>query len=105
MGMGHDMSAMAMKDDMGTMSDGNQTHQMDNMSDMDMKQMTDDHSGHAGLPSAPKIKVTHQDGGHGPGAAMIAENPISRLNEPGVGLEHVDHRVLVYVYTSDAADE
>ncbi|HIC45329.1 MAG TPA: copper resistance system multicopper oxidase [Methylophaga aminisulfidivorans] len=96
MGMGHDMSAMAMKDDMGTMSDGNQTHQMDNMSDMDMKQMTDDHSGHAGLPSAPKIKVTHQDGGHGPGAAMIAENPVSRLNEPGVGLEHVDHRVLVY---------
>lgn len=42
------------------------------------------------------IKITHEQGGHGPGAAMIATNPTSRLDEPGVGLENVDHRVLVY---------
>jgi len=47
-------------------------------------------------PSAPDLGVQHAPGGHGPAAAMIASNPVSRLNEPGVGLEDVSHRVLVY---------
>lgn len=47
-------------------------------------------------PSAPDLGIQHAPGGHGPGAAMIARNPVSRLNEPGVGLEDVSHRVLVY---------
>ena len=32
----------------------------------------------------------------GPGVANTAMNPISRLNEPGVGLERVPHRTLTY---------
>lgn len=47
-------------------------------------------------PSAPGLDIQPAPDGHGPGAAMIARNPISRLNEPGVGLEDVSHRVLVY---------
>ena len=41
-------------------------------------------------------RVTHGENEHGPGAAMVAMNPRSRLDEPGVGLENVKHRVLVY---------
>lgn len=42
------------------------------------------------------IKIKHRESGHGAGAAMIATNPVSRLHEPGIGLEDVDHKVLVY---------
>ncbi|WP_404400975.1 copper resistance system multicopper oxidase [Idiomarina seosinensis] len=42
------------------------------------------------------IKIEHSEGGHGAAAAMIAANPTSRLHEPGIGLEDVDHKVLVY---------
>lgn len=42
------------------------------------------------------IKIEHTEDGHGAGAAMIATNPTSRLDEPGIGLENVDHKVLVY---------
>jgi FtsP/CotA-like multicopper oxidase with cupredoxin domain len=62
----------------------------------DMGKMTDTHVSEPNRLSAPVINVNHKSGGHGPGAAMLAENPVSRLNEPGVGLEKVDHRVLVY---------
>jgi CopA family copper-resistance protein len=33
---------------------------------------------------------------HGPGNSMIAMMPVSRLNEPGTGLEGTERRVLVY---------
>ncbi|MBB4660239.1 copper resistance system multicopper oxidase [Parvularcula dongshanensis] len=32
----------------------------------------------------------------GPGVATTAMNPINRLDEPGIGLEHVPHRTLTY---------
>jgi CopA family copper-resistance protein len=32
----------------------------------------------------------------GPGVAMTAMNPVSRLDEPGIGLERVPHRTLTY---------
>jgi CopA family copper-resistance protein len=40
--------------------------------------------------------VSHGPDNHGAGAAMVAMNPRPRLDEPGVGFEHVDHRVLTY---------
>lgn len=87
------MAAMGMSHDMGGM-DG-----MD-MSGEDEPAMDDGHEGHMAMdqqrPTAPDLGIEHAPGGHGPGAAMIARNPVSRLNEPGVGLENAGHRVLVY---------
>lgn len=89
MGMGHEMDGMEMQS-----SDGDQSA-MD-----DHQQMQGNYDGHMAAtqqrPSAPELGIEHAPGGHGPGAAMIARNPVSRLNEPGIGLENVDHRVLVY---------
>ncbi|MEX0827930.1 MAG: copper resistance system multicopper oxidase [Haliea sp.] len=89
MGMFHEMSGMDMQS-----SGGNES---------DMTGQRDMHASHDGKmnrgpqqPSAPDLGIEHAPGGHGPGAAMIARNPVSRLNEPGVGLESVNHRVLVY---------
>ena len=42
-------------------------------------------------------EVQHPPGGHGPGAAMVTDNPQYRMDEPGVGLASTPgHRVLVY---------
>jgi CopA family copper-resistance protein len=89
MGMSHDMDGMEMSSSKG-----------------DESGMADHHGMHGdhgrGMaashqrPSAPDLGIKHAPGGHGPAAAMIARNPVSRLNEPGVGLEDVAHRVLVY---------
>ena len=32
----------------------------------------------------------------GPGIDMVAMNPVDRMGDPGIGLTHVDHRVLTY---------
>ena len=40
--------------------------------------------------------VPHGPDHHGPGAAMVAAISCSRLDEPGVGLENTERRVLVY---------
>ena len=80
-----------------------------------------DHSAHAGMPAAaapgmapPKPRgsdVMGEMAGHdmnmldwskapqikkGPGVQMIAPMPMDRTGEPGLGLESVGHRVLVY---------
>lgn len=88
------MAAMGMSHDMDDMS-GEGEPAMDAPPNM--------HEGHneemdmgSQRPSAPDLGIEHAPGGHGPGAAMIARNPVSRLNEPGVGLENAGHRVLVY---------
>ncbi|AFI84632.1 copper resistance protein CopA [Methylophaga nitratireducenticrescens] len=90
MGMRHEMDGMDMQ------STNKEQPGMDDQQEM----AEGGHAGHKAVtqqrPSAPDLGIEHAPGGHGPGAAMIARNPVSRLNEPGVGLENVDHRVLVY---------
>ena len=89
MGMSHEMDGMDIKP----------TNE-DQLGMDDNQEMAGGHAGHKVAtqqrPSAPDLGIEHAPGGHGPGAAMIARNPVSRLNEPGIGLENVDHRVLVY---------
>lgn len=89
MGMSHEMDGMDMQ------SANKEQPGMD-----DQQEMAGGHGGHKAAtqqrPSAPDLGIEHAPGGHGPGAAMIARNPVSRLNEPGIGLENVEHRVLVY---------
>ncbi len=46
-----------------------------------------DHGGHS---------ATHHDHPSGIGVASLAEVPVSRLHEPGIGLEDVPHRALNY---------
>lgn len=61
-----------------------------------------DHSQGMDMPANNKsvpidnIAIEHDESGHGAGASMIASNPTSRLDEPGIGLEDVNHRVLLY---------
>ncbi len=102
------MAAMGM--DHGSM-DGMDHESMDGMADSDMAAAGQgDGNGTAGMdhmgsgdpamadgpvPTAVRA-VSHGPDQHGPGAAMVAMNPRSRLHEPGVGFEHVDHRVLTY---------
>jgi|TARA_Y100001937_G_scaffold34992_1_gene50105 CopA family copper-resistance protein len=83
------MGAMAMSGDMKGNS-MNMKHMGGNNSHMTHK-MT-----HKKELPVENIKIKHRESGHGAGAAMIATNPVSRLHEPGVGLEDVDHKVLVY---------
>jgi CopA family copper-resistance protein len=83
------MGAMAMSGDMKGNS-MNMKHMGGNNSHMTHK-MTHNKE----LP-VENIKIKHRESGHGAGAAMIATNPVSRLHEPGIGLEDVDHKVLVY---------
>jgi len=83
------MGAMAMSGDMKGNS-MNMKHMGGNNSHMTHK-MT-----HKKELPVENIKIKHREPGHGAGAAMIATNPVSRLHEPGIGLEDVDHKVLVY---------
>jgi CopA family copper-resistance protein len=82
--MGHDMSGMEMSGHEGHDMSG---HQMGEMAmDLSVHGMTED----AGWPVEKKtIK-------RGPGVANIAMMPMSRLDEPGIGLEDVGHRVMRY---------
>lgn len=45
---------------------------------------------------AAEAVVTHGPDTHGPGNSMVAMMPRSRLDEPGIGLENADGRVLLY---------
>jgi len=99
MGMSHDMAAMdgmSMDHEMAAMDGMSMDHDMNAMHmGHDMENM-DSMAKETQRPTAPVINIHHTKSGHGAGNSMIAENPISRLNEPGIGLENVDHRVLVY---------
>ena len=92
------MAAMGMSHEMGGMDMITTNEEQPGMDDH--QEMAGGHGGHKAAtqqrPSAPDLGIEYAPGGHGPGAAMIARNPVSRLNEPGIGLENVDHRVLVY---------
>ena len=55
--------------------------------------------GHAGMDHAAMghdRPVQAHDHKRGPGVANVAENPQSRLDHPGIGLDNVGHRVLRY---------
>ena len=49
----------------------------------------------SGSPGAA-APAMHGPDQHGPGNSMVAMRPVSRLGEPGTGLEGTDRRVLVY---------
>jgi len=82
--MGHDMSGMEMS--------GHEGH---DMSGHEMGDMAMDHSAHGMAEDAgwPVEKKTIK---RGPGVANVAMMPMSRLDEPGIGLEDVGHRVMRY---------
>lgn len=52
--------------------------------------------GEGNQPPVANRQISHGPDNHGAGAAMVTMNPRPRLDEPGVGFEHVDHRVLTY---------
>jgi CopA family copper-resistance protein len=55
--------------------------------------------GHAAMTTDKANAMTammHGPDHHGPGNEVIAMMPTNRLNEPGIGLENTDRRVLVY---------
>ncbi|MED5509152.1 MAG: copper resistance system multicopper oxidase [Pseudomonadota bacterium] len=80
MGAGHDMH--------GQMA-------MDSSED-DMQMDHGEHHAHQMAAEDTVETVSHGPDNHGPGAAMVVDRPTSRLDDPGVGFEHVDHRVLTY---------
>ncbi len=78
---------LTMKDmGMGDMSGGHAGHDMGGAGAAPM-----DHSSMSMLDpaNAPQVKM-------GPGVQMISPMPVDRVGDPGVGLENVGHRVLVY---------
>ncbi len=83
-------------------SGGNQAgHDMGKTMDMGaMDHSKMDHSAHAGHggmmpdPQGPPVQEAKIE--RGPGVVNIAAMPVSRLDEPGIGLENAGHRVLRY---------
>ncbi len=55
-----------------------------------------DHSGHDMPAMADDNKPVTHNHPMGPGVANVAQNPVSRLDEPGAGLEDVPHRAFRY---------
>jgi len=51
---------------------------------------------HDGAVDHGSLSTTRAPLERGPGVANVAEAPMNRLHERGIGLEHVPHRVLVY---------
>jgi len=91
MGMEHDamgMDAMGMEHDAMVMNaaDGDDKTKDHDMSNMQAEQAW----------VLKNRKITHGPDNHGVGAAMVAPNPMNRMDDPGIGLENVDHKVLVY---------
>ena len=103
MGMDHSM--------MGGMSgmDDRNVSGMDHDASEDMTSGTKDHSGMSGHemgnmamkpdphgPSVQPARKLEADIQRGPGVANVAAMPMSRLDEPGIGLDDVPHRTLTY---------
>ena len=107
--MGMDHANMSM-DDMDGMDHGKMDHGGEKMSGdaMDMEKMGKmdkmdhgklDHGemGHGKMDMKAPIEVVKKAGlKPGPGIINIAEAPVNRLHEPGIGLESVPHRTLTY---------
>jgi CopA family copper-resistance protein len=99
MGMEHGSMSGMDNGDMGHSEASNGKASMDHDS-MDQSGMGSGGMGNDSMgdmtPPVAKRDISHGPDNHGPGAAMVAMNPRPRLDEPGVGFEHVDHRVLTY---------
>jgi FtsP/CotA-like multicopper oxidase with cupredoxin domain len=107
-GMDHGEDSAGM--DHGSMGHGNTDHSamghgMDHSGmNGDMNHSATGHAGHAAMGHgergdggmAASGGIQAHDHKKGPGVANVAEMPVSRLHEPGVGLEDVPHRALVY---------
>jgi len=68
---------------------------MMNGADSGMNKMSSDKATMNEVPTAGR-PISHGPDNHGPGAAMVASSPQSRLDDPGVGFETANHRVLTY---------
>mgnify|MGYP001262315545 CR=1 FL=1 len=88
--MDHGSMDMAAMDQSGH---GMMDHDMEDHVDHDMSGMKMDHSAVMAEATWP---VEKKDIKRGPGVANVAMMPMSRLDEPGIGLEDVGHRVLRY---------
>lgn len=91
MGMDHgamDHGVIAKPADTGDMTMDHSGHQM---TGHDMHGM--DHGAKA-VPASWPVEKTHIE--KGPGVANVNAMPVSRMDEPGIGLEQVSHRVLRY---------
>ncbi|WP_300394043.1 copper resistance system multicopper oxidase [Henriciella sp.] len=101
----HGMAGMAYEsgDKDGMSHDGHKMdgHDMESM-DHDMSGMSHDDHRTAGKGDGMATMAATDDGMQlhdhpdGPGVANTAMMPVSRLDEPGIGLDDVDHRVLTY---------
>ncbi|MEQ8857567.1 MAG: copper resistance system multicopper oxidase [Pseudomonadales bacterium] len=80
-----------------TMADMGMDHRGMDHAGMDHKGMPDmaDHGGHQMAVQASPV-VCHGPDHHGAGNSGVAEIQRSRVDEPGTGLDEVDHRVLTY---------
>ena len=91
---GRDETAGASMDqgpmDHGSMNEGGMTHGSMDHGSMDQGSMDQ------GAMAAPSSAPQRHDHPAGPGVVNLAQSPVSRLHEPGAGLEDVGHRVLVY---------
>ena len=109
--MGMDHGAMGH----GSMDDGKMDHSTMDHSKMGHDMSGMDHSMHSSKPDGGADHSGHDMSGHeghdmkaadwpvetkhiekGPGVANVNMMPISRLDEPGIGLENVGHRVMTY---------
>ena len=94
--MGMDMGEM--QGDMGKMdmSDTGTDHGTDHSMGHDMSHNMNPNMVAMKEYASRDTPMYHSPDHHGPGAAMVADKPRSRLDEAGVGLENAPHRVLVY---------
>ncbi len=77
--------------DHAAMGHGSMDHaQMDHSQMSHAAPAADPHAGQ-GMPAAPAASIQT-----GPGVASLTAMPVSRLDEPGIGLEDVPHRALRY---------
>ena len=94
--MGMDHSSMNMSgDDMAGMDHSQMDMSGDDMSEMDMSGDDMSEMDHSKMNMGPR-EVLEKKIKRGPGVVNIAEMPVSRLHEPGIGLENVPHRTLKY---------
>ena len=86
-----DQETMAPKEtDHGAMGHGKMGHEGMDHSKMDMKTGPDPH-GPEVQPASAQVNIKR-----GPGVANVAAMPVSRLDEPGLGLADMPHRTLRY---------